>query len=43
MSDLIARKPSGELFRYSGTGSASGALYEPPVKIGYGFQVYSLP
>ncbi|MFE5910426.1 FG-GAP repeat domain-containing protein [Streptomyces wedmorensis] len=42
VSDLIARKPNGELFRYSGTGSATGALYKPPVKIGYGFQVYNL-
>ncbi|MEU4062063.1 VCBS repeat-containing protein [Streptomyces wedmorensis] len=42
VSDLVARKPNGELFRYSGTGSATGALYKPPVKIGHGFQVYNL-
>ncbi|MFI0975700.1 FG-GAP repeat domain-containing protein [Streptomyces sp. NPDC021093] len=40
-SDLVARKASGELFRYSGTGSAS-APYAKPVKIGWGFQSYNL-
>ncbi|MFG2643265.1 FG-GAP repeat domain-containing protein [Streptomyces sp. NPDC048370] len=40
-SDLIARKPNGDLFRYSGTGDAQ-AVYKAPVKIGYGFQIYDL-
>ncbi|MFD3944197.1 FG-GAP repeat domain-containing protein [Streptomyces sp. NPDC058579] len=40
-SDLIARKPNGDLFRYSGTGDAL-APYEAPVKIGWGFQIYNL-
>ncbi|MFJ7270802.1 FG-GAP repeat domain-containing protein [Streptomyces sp. NPDC099050] len=40
-SDLVARKPNGELFRYSGTGSAS-APFQKPVKIGSGFQVYNI-
>ncbi|MFJ6100636.1 FG-GAP repeat domain-containing protein [Streptomyces sp. NPDC092359] len=40
-TDLIARKPNGELFRYSGTGSAS-APFKKPVKIGFGFQSYNL-
>ena len=40
-SDLIARKPNGDLFRYSGTGDTQ-SLYQKPVKIGSGFQVYNL-
>ncbi|MGW2016164.1 FG-GAP repeat domain-containing protein [Streptomyces sp. NPDC001927] len=40
-SDLIARKPNGDLFRYSGTGDAQ-APYKAPVKIGWGFQIYNL-
>ncbi|MEV5548779.1 VCBS repeat-containing protein [Streptomyces sp. NPDC052309] len=39
--DLIARKPDGDLYRYSGTGNAQ-AVYEKPVKIGHGFQIYNL-
>ncbi|MBD0424715.1 VCBS repeat-containing protein [Streptomyces sp. TRM S81-3] len=39
--DLIARRPDGDLYRYSGTGSAQ-AVYEKPVKIGHGFQIYNL-
>lgn len=40
-SDLIARKPNGDLYRYSGTGNEQ-SLYQQPVKIGYGFQSYNL-
>lgn len=40
-ADLIARKPNGDLFRYSGTGSAQ-APFAKPVKIGHGFQIYNL-
>ncbi|MFF3216027.1 FG-GAP repeat domain-containing protein [Streptomyces sp. NPDC002886] len=40
-SDLVARKSTGELYRYSGTGSAS-APFQKPVKIGSGFQVYNI-
>ncbi|MGW7410906.1 FG-GAP repeat domain-containing protein [Streptomyces sp. NPDC054863] len=40
-SDLVARKASGELFRYSGTGEAN-APYAKAVKIGWGFQSYNL-
>ncbi|WP_137988591.1 FG-GAP repeat domain-containing protein [Streptomyces vilmorinianum] len=40
-SDLIARKPNGDLYRYSGTGDAQ-AVYQQPVKIGWGFQIYNL-
>lgn len=40
-SDLIARKPNGELFRYSGTGKAP-AVFKKPVKVGWGFQVYNI-
>ncbi|WP_217140712.1 VCBS repeat-containing protein [Streptomyces sp. AC627_RSS907] len=40
-SDLVARQPNGDLYRYSGTGDAR-AVYEKPVKIGHGFQIYNL-
>ncbi|MET9930490.1 MULTISPECIES: VCBS repeat-containing protein [unclassified Streptomyces] len=40
-TDLIARKPNGELYRYSGTGNAA-APFKKPVKIGTGFQNYNL-
>ncbi|MFD3992052.1 FG-GAP repeat domain-containing protein [Streptomyces sp. NPDC058583] len=40
-TDLIARKPNGDLFRYSGSGSAP-AVFQAPVKIGSGFQIYNL-
>ncbi|GHG13412.1 FG-GAP repeat domain-containing protein [Streptomyces zaomyceticus] len=40
-ADLIARKPNGDLFRYSGSGNAS-APFQKPVKIGNGFQIYNL-
>ncbi|MGI5451008.1 FG-GAP-like repeat-containing protein [Streptomyces sp. CA-243310] len=40
-ADLIARKPNGDLYRYSGTGDA-GAAFQKPVKIGNGFQIYNL-
>ncbi|MFB7833347.1 MULTISPECIES: FG-GAP repeat domain-containing protein [unclassified Streptomyces] len=40
-TDLIARKPNGDLFRYSGSGSAP-AVFQKPVKIGHGFQIYNL-
>ncbi|MEV6570175.1 VCBS repeat-containing protein [Streptomyces sp. NPDC051577] len=40
-TDLIARKPNGDLYRYSGTGNA-GAVFRNPVKIGFGFQIYNL-
>ncbi|MFF3216770.1 FG-GAP repeat domain-containing protein [Streptomyces sp. NPDC002886] len=40
-TDLVARKPNGELYRYSGTGNAS-APFQKPVKIGGGFQVYNI-
>ncbi|WP_435969246.1 FG-GAP repeat domain-containing protein [Streptomyces sp. Qhu_M48] len=40
-SDLIARKPNGDLLRYSGSGSAA-APFRQPVKIGHGFQIYNL-
>lgn len=40
-TDLVARKPNGELFRYSGTGKAP-AVFSKPVKIGSGFQAYNL-
>ncbi|MFD5934041.1 FG-GAP repeat domain-containing protein [Streptomyces sp. NPDC060333] len=40
-ADLIARKPNGDLYRYSGTGDA-GAVFQKPVKIGNGFQIYNL-
>ncbi|MCT4356546.1 VCBS repeat-containing protein [Streptomyces sp. Je 1-79] len=40
-TDLVARKPNGELLRYSGTGDAQ-APFQKPVKIGYGFQNYNL-
>ncbi|WP_318208060.1 VCBS repeat-containing protein [Streptomyces sp. SJL17-1] len=40
-TDLIARKPNGDLFRYSGSGSAQ-AVFQKPVKIGHGFQIYNL-
>ncbi|MFF4207928.1 FG-GAP repeat domain-containing protein [Streptomyces sp. NPDC001796] len=39
--DLIARKPNGDLFRYSGTGDTR-AVFLKPVKIGSGFQIYNL-
>lgn len=41
VADLVARKPNGDLFRYSGTGRAS-AVFQSPVKIGHGFQIYNL-
>lgn len=41
ITDLIARKPNGDLYRYSGTGNAE-ATYQKPVKIGHGFQNYNL-
>ncbi|MER7725177.1 VCBS repeat-containing protein [Streptomyces sp. NPDC096323] len=40
-TDLVARKLNGDLFRYSGTGSAS-AVFKSPVQIGRGFQAYNL-
>ncbi|MFJ4337004.1 FG-GAP repeat domain-containing protein [Streptomyces sp. NPDC088915] len=40
-TDLIARKPNGELYRYSGTGSAA-APFKKAVKIGTGFQNFNL-
>ncbi|MFE5947697.1 FG-GAP repeat domain-containing protein [Streptomyces sp. NPDC056480] len=40
-TDLIARKPNGDLFRYSGSGSAQ-AVFQKPVQIGHGFQIYNL-
>ncbi len=40
-ADLVARQPNGDLYRYSGTGDAQ-AVYEKPVKIGHGFQIYNL-
>ncbi|NEY31427.1 VCBS repeat-containing protein [Streptomyces sp. PRKS01-65] len=40
-ADLVARQPDGGLYRYSGTGNAE-AVYEKPVKIGHGFQIYNL-
>ncbi|WP_055602514.1 FG-GAP repeat domain-containing protein [Streptomyces aureus] len=40
-TDLIARKPNGDLFRYSGSGSAP-AVFQQPVRIGVGFQIYNL-
>ncbi|MGW4723042.1 FG-GAP repeat domain-containing protein [Streptomyces sp. NPDC004291] len=40
-TDLIARKANGELYRYSGTGSAA-APFAKPVKIGHGFQSFNL-
>ncbi|MFF8448651.1 FG-GAP repeat domain-containing protein [Streptomyces leeuwenhoekii] len=40
-TDLVARQPNGDLYRYSGTGDAQ-AVYEKPVKIGHGFQIYNL-
>ncbi|MFF5635564.1 FG-GAP repeat domain-containing protein [Streptomyces sp. NPDC012825] len=39
--DLIARKSNGELYRYSGTGSAA-APFAKAVKIGTGFQNFNL-
>ncbi|WP_261991863.1 FG-GAP repeat domain-containing protein [Streptomyces sp. OR43] len=41
VADLIARKPNGDLFRYSGTGNA-GSVFGSPAKIGHGFQIYNL-
>ncbi|MFJ4872156.1 FG-GAP repeat domain-containing protein [Streptomyces sp. NPDC088757] len=40
-ADLIARKTNGELYRYSGTGSAA-APFAKPVKIGFGYQGFNL-
>ncbi|MGW2593270.1 FG-GAP repeat domain-containing protein [Streptomyces sp. NPDC001515] len=40
-TDLVARKPNGDLFRYSGTGSAP-AVFKSAVQIGHGFQAYNL-
>ncbi|MFE7587727.1 FG-GAP repeat domain-containing protein [Streptomyces gardneri] len=40
-ADLLARKPNGDLLRYSGTGNAA-APFKAPVKIGVGFQKYNL-
>ena len=40
-SDLVARSTTGDLFRYSGTGNAA-APYSPPVKIGWGYNIYNL-
>ncbi|MCX4775381.1 hypothetical protein [Streptomyces sp. NBC_01264] len=40
-TDLVARKPNGELYRYAGTGNAS-APFQKPVKIGCGFQAYNI-
>ncbi|MGW1771571.1 FG-GAP repeat domain-containing protein [Streptomyces sp. NPDC002104] len=40
-TDLVARKSNGDLYRYSGTGSAA-APFAKPVKIGSGFQAYNL-
>ncbi|MGW8989776.1 FG-GAP repeat domain-containing protein [Streptomyces zhihengii] len=40
-ADLIAREPDGDLYRYSGTGTAPG-VWEKPVRIGTGFQIYDL-
>ncbi|MEU5215071.1 VCBS repeat-containing protein [Streptomyces sp. NPDC020807] len=39
--DLLARKPTGALMRYNGTGVAGGA-FKPPVQIGSGYQSYNL-
>ncbi|MDF9814102.1 VCBS repeat-containing protein [Streptomyces sp. SPB162] len=41
ITDLIARTPSGEVYRYSGTGNASAPL-KARVKIGVGFQNWTL-
>ncbi|WP_328950234.1 VCBS repeat-containing protein [Streptomyces sp. NBC_01220] len=41
VADLIARKPNGDLFRYSGTGNA-GSVFGSPAQIGHGFQIYNL-
>lgn len=40
-SDLVARTPGGDLYRYSGTGDAS-APYGTPVKIGWGYDIFNL-
>ncbi|MFD3532736.1 FG-GAP repeat domain-containing protein [Streptomyces sp. NPDC058664] len=40
-ADLLGRKPDGKLFRYSGTGSASG-LFKAPVQINSGLQNFNL-
>ncbi|MFJ8360074.1 FG-GAP repeat domain-containing protein [Streptomyces sp. NPDC093984] len=41
--DLIARKPNGDLYRYSGTGTGNTqSVFQKPVKIGSGFQAYNL-
>ncbi|MFI0259627.1 FG-GAP repeat domain-containing protein [Streptomyces sp. NPDC017056] len=40
-SDLVARTPGGDLYRYSGTGDAS-APYSTPVKIGWGYDIFNL-
>lgn len=39
--DLVARKPNGDLYRYTGTGNAQ-AVFQKPVRIGHGFHVYNL-
>ncbi|POX53278.1 VCBS repeat-containing protein [Streptomyces sp. Ru72] len=39
--DLIARKPNGDLLRYSGTGNTQ-SVFQKPVEIGSGFQAYNL-
>ncbi|MET7649206.1 VCBS repeat-containing protein [Streptomyces sp. NPDC005426] len=41
ITDLVARKPNGDLYRYSGTGNAQ-APFASPAKIGHGFQIYNL-
>ncbi|MCB5167926.1 VCBS repeat-containing protein [Streptomyces bambusae] len=40
IGDLLARTPSGNLYRYTGTGNAS-APFRAAAKIGYGYQVYN--
>ncbi|MFF9068356.1 FG-GAP repeat domain-containing protein [Streptomyces sp. NPDC014891] len=40
-TDLIARTPNGDLFRYPSSGSAA-AVFQKPVKIGHGFQIYNI-
>lgn len=40
-TDLVARTPAGDLYRYSGTGNASAPL-KARVKIGSGFQAWNL-
>ncbi|WUW19090.1 trypsin-like serine protease [Streptomyces sp. NBC_01465] len=41
-ADLIARKPSGTLYLYPGTGKASSEIFATPITIGNGWQQYGL-